>query len=596
MGAVASFVSDVVEDVGDFVGDVVETVGDVVEDVADVVVDVVETVGDVVQAVIEDPIPVLVSVAGQMVGIPAPVTMAALTAARGGDLEDIVLSAGTAYFAPSVASSLSETFAPALFEAIGNETVANVVAESTSKALVSGTLAEVKGGDFEDGFAGAFTGSLVNSSLGEFTDEFVKDDILALAEENGIDIKTANNFILGTNRAISAGVSAEVGGGDFATAFTNSVANQSVNAGTNYAANSIGDQFKAIGEGWDLAQEEDKDGFETTITADMTGAGIPDDIVDQVEVAGTGYDSGDSTTSLANNAPIDADIESLYAAPEAEDAQTLAAEMGMDEEPTASVTVYGVPADYEGGDLPEDAYASVDSPEDALASVESPEEDFADLGILDQYAAKSAPQGDTITGGLTSVVPEGTEVTDEDVAFYGGKPTAVTADSVIDTIADETTQAPKDLLAGMGNLGLTPMGEEKPVDIAGTQEKPTTGGLASLVDTSKITPAAIGAGVLNQVLRPAIRQGLTKAVMGTPTRKVAAKKPTRLAAPKQLSGSQLQAARSAAGQRQAAPATKVAPQQVARVAPPKKADVTKLTPITNISGLTSMLMKNKGQG
>lgn len=586
MGAVASFVSDVVEDVGDFVGDVVETVGDVVEDVADVVVDVVETVGDVVQAVIDDPIPVLVSVAGQMVGIPAPVTMAALTAARGGDLEDIVLSAGTAYFAPTVASSLSETFAPALFEAIGNETVANVVAESTSKALVSGTLAEVRGGDFEDGFAGGFTGALVNSSLGEFTDEFVKDDVLALAEENGIDIKTANNFILGTNRAISAGVSAEISGGDFATAFTNSVAVQSVNAGTNYAANSIGDQFKSVGEGWDLAEEESKEGYETTITADMTGAGIPDDMVSQVEVTDMGYDSGDSTTSLANNAPIDADIESLYAAPEAEDAQTIAAEFGMDEEPTASVTVYGVPADYEGGDLAEES----------LAAVESPEEDFSDLGILEQYATKSAPEGEPVMGGLSAAIPEGTEIKDEDIAFYGGKPTAVTEDSVIDTIAEDTTKKPEDVLAGMSNIGVTPMGEEKPVDIAGMQEKPALGGLASLVDTSKITPSAIGAGVLNQVVRPAIRQGLTKAVMGTPTRRPVAKKPTQLAAPKQLSGAQLQAARSAAGKRPTAPATKVAPTQTARVAPPKKMDVAKLTPITNISGLTSMLMKNKGQG
>jgi hypothetical protein len=587
MGAVASFVEDVVEGVGDFVGDVVETVGDVVEDVVDVVVDVVETVGDVVQAVIEDPIPVLVSVAGQMVGIPAPVTMAALTAARGGDLEDIVLSAGTAYFAPSVASSLSETFAPALFEAIGNETVANVVAESTSKALVSGTLAEVKGGDFEDGFAGAFTGSLVNSSLGEFTDEFVKDDILAMAEENGIDIKTANNFILGANKAIGAGVSAEVGGGDFATAFTNSVANQSINAGTNYATNSIGDQFKSIGEDWDLAKEEDKEGFETTITADMTGAGIPDDIVDQVQVSDMGYDSGDSTTSLANNVSSDIDVADLYSAPEAEDAQTIAADMGMGEEPESSVTVYGVPADYEGGDLPEETFASV----------ESPEEDFADLGILDQYAAKSAPEGEPVMGGLTAVTPEGTQVGDEDIAFYAGKPTAVTEDSVIDTVAEDTSKKPEDILAGMTNIGVTPMGEEKPVDIAGAQEKPTTGGLASLVDTSKVTPAAIGAGVLNQVVRPAIRQGLTKAVMGTPTRRPVAKKPTQLAAPKQLSGAQLQAARTAAGQRKAAPATKAAPTtQVARVAPPKKADVSKLTPITNISGLTSMLMKNKGQG
>ena len=110
MGAVA----DLVEDVGESVSGVVESVGDAVEDVGDVVVDVVEKVGVTVQAVIDDPLPVLLAVAGSSIGIPPSITMGAITASRGGDLEDIALSMGTAHFAPSVgnalSSSLSESF------------------------------------------------------------------------------------------------------------------------------------------------------------------------------------------------------------------------------------------------------------------------------------------------------------------------------------------------------------------------------------------------------------------------------------------------------------------------------------------------------
>ena len=61
MGAVASFV-------GDVIGGVVDAVGDVVEAVGDVVSDAVEFVGDAVEKVLEDPLPVLLSVAGSFVG------------------------------------------------------------------------------------------------------------------------------------------------------------------------------------------------------------------------------------------------------------------------------------------------------------------------------------------------------------------------------------------------------------------------------------------------------------------------------------------------------------------------------------------------
>jgi hypothetical protein len=572
MGAVASFVSDVVESVGDFVGDVVETVGDVVEDVVDVVGDVIETVGDTVQAIIDDPLPVLVSIAGNFVGIPAPVTMAALTAARGGDIMDIALSAGTAYFAPTVANSLSSTFAPALFEAIGNETVANVVAESTSRALVSGTIAEVRGGDFEDAFAGAFTGSLVNSSVGEFTNEFVRPGVLEMAEDNGVDIGFANSFLKGTTQAFSSGVAAELRGGDFETAFTNSVANQSINAGTNYATNSIGNEFKSISQAYGM--DEDEEGFESTVNADRTGAGIDDYLVAEVDIGEMGYDTGDSTTALVNSAPVNNADDMLFA-PDAEDAQAIAADMNMGDEPESSVTVYAAPSEFDFAEPQE--FADEDTEMDDL---------FAEAPTNEVPSA----------GGLTAMTPEGDQITDEDITFAGGAPIATTDESIIDAMADTAVAAKpqEDVYAGL-DMGITPMQEDATIDVAGMDQKPTKGGLSSLVDTSKITPAAIGAGVLNQVVRPVIRQGLTKALARTPVRRPAPKKaPTRTAAPKQMNPAQLQAMQ--ARQARPAPAQKVAPQQVAKAVAPKKVDVNTLTPITNIAGLTSMLTKKTGQG
>lgn len=573
MGAVASFVSDVVEGVGDFVGDVVETVGDVVEDVVDVVSDVVETVGDTVQAIIDDPLPVLVSIAGNFVGIPAPVTMAALTAARGGDIMDIALSAGTAYFAPTVANSLSSTFAPALFEAIGNETVANVVAESTSRALVSGTIAEVRGGDFEDAFAGAFTGSLVNSSVGEFTNEFVRPGVLELAEDNGVDIGFANSFLKGTTQAFSSGVAAELRGGDFETAFTNSVANQSINAGTNYATNSIGNEFRSISQAYNM--DEDEEGFETTVNADRTGAGIDDYLVAEIDISELGYDTGDSTTALVNNTAAQNADDMLFA-PDAEDAQTIAADMNMGDEPESSVTVSAAPSEF-----------------DFAEPLQIADEDTE----MDDLFAEAPTNEVPSAGGLTAMTPEGDQITDEDITFAGGAPTATTDEGIIDAMADTAVAAKpqEDVYAGL-EMGITPMQEDAAIDVAGMDQKPTKGGLSSLVDTSKITPAAIGAGVLNQVVRPVIKQGLTKALARTPVRRPAPKRPpTRTAAPRQKpSPEQLQAMQTR--QARTAPAQKVAPQQVAKAVAPKKVDVNTLTPITNIAGLTSMLTKKTGQG
>jgi len=129
MSAVVEFVSDVI-------GDVFEAVGDVVESVVDVVSDVVEFVGDTVQAVLDDPLPMLLQIAGAAVGIPPFVTSAVVTAARGGDLMDVVLSAGTSYLAPMVVGPVAGTVSETLLDAGVNATVTDIVSTGIGKGLV----------------------------------------------------------------------------------------------------------------------------------------------------------------------------------------------------------------------------------------------------------------------------------------------------------------------------------------------------------------------------------------------------------------------------------------------------------------------------
>jgi len=305
MSAVVDFVSDVVEGVGDFIGDVVETVGDVVEEVGNFVENVVENVVDTVQAVIEDPLPTLLSYAGTFVGIPPAVTMAAITAARGGDLQDIALSAGTAYYAPQVGNALSSTVNSSFINAGMNQGFSRVASESISNGFVNGTISEVRGGDFNDGFAGGFTGSLVSGGVRE-VGNYVKPDVIAMAQNNGLDLRDATAVYNAGTRAVSAGLNAEITGrGDFLTSFTNSAVGSGVDYGARSLNASIDEQFKSAITQWGKEDGEDSliaDAVEST----AEGAGIPDELVNQVAVSNLGFDgmaeakSEETTPSLTD--------------------------------------------------------------------------------------------------------------------------------------------------------------------------------------------------------------------------------------------------------------------------------------------------------
>jgi hypothetical protein len=285
-------VSGVASNIFKPIENIFEAVGDVVESAVEFVGNVIEKVGNVVQKVIDDPLPVLLSIAGAAVGIPPYVTMGVITAAKGGNLEDVVLSMGTAYLGSSVTSgvgsSISSTVSSTFIEAGLNETFSVVAGDAISKGLVNGTIAEIKGGNFGDGFAGGFTGGLVAGGVAEVA-SYVQPSVISLAMDSGLNLADATSVFNAGIKAVSAGVTSEITGkGDFVTSFANSAIGSAIDAGTRSISAAIDTQFETAATGWD---EKSKDKIDTTVT----GAGIPDTLVAEVKVSDTGVETSTST-------------------------------------------------------------------------------------------------------------------------------------------------------------------------------------------------------------------------------------------------------------------------------------------------------------
>ena len=114
MGAVSNFF----EDLGDALGSIGEAFGDIVGGVFDAVFDVMEGIGDVVTNILKDPLPTILQIGGAMIGIPPYVTAAVITAAKGGDLEDIAKSAAISFATSNVlqATGISTALGDAAFD------------------------------------------------------------------------------------------------------------------------------------------------------------------------------------------------------------------------------------------------------------------------------------------------------------------------------------------------------------------------------------------------------------------------------------------------------------------------------------------------
>jgi hypothetical protein len=201
-----------------------------------------KVVVNTVKAIIKDPLPTILSIAGQAVGIPAPVTMAALTAARGGDLGDIAKSAVIAYVAPQATSKIASAIAPTVSSAITNEAAAKAVTTATSKALVNGSLAAATGGDFADAAAGTMAGSLVASGY----QKLVAPEVLEKAQNLGLSKDTASTVSNVLKTGVASGAATAAKGGDFANGFAAGVSEKIEDIATDTVGDALNSAAKSI--------------------------------------------------------------------------------------------------------------------------------------------------------------------------------------------------------------------------------------------------------------------------------------------------------------------------------------------------------------
>ena len=256
MGAVSNFVGGITKAVGSVLSGVVDLAGSVLKTVGDAVSSVAKTVVNTVKNVIKDPIPTLLQIGGAMIGIPPYVTAAAITAAKGGKLEDIAKSAAISYATTSFMSDTqigadiknytSNAFAGDFTDSMMTKfnltpdqavQIAKVSTAALNNSLMGGINAALTGKSVAQGISSGFTSGLIYSSTDSFFDSVNKDPNWGFSQQ-------AINLMKGaTSTALSSFIS---GKGDPAQAVGNYIAYAMVNMGGSSLATAAKDAFKLL--------------------------------------------------------------------------------------------------------------------------------------------------------------------------------------------------------------------------------------------------------------------------------------------------------------------------------------------------------------
>jgi hypothetical protein len=309
---------------------------------------VVDTVVKTVEAVISDPLPTLLTIAGAAVGIPPYVTQAAISAARGGDLEDIAKSAAIAYVAPKIAPQLAPSISNAVGSVVTNQAAAQALTAATSQSLVAGSLTAATGGDWQQAAAGSFAGSMAASGY----DNYVAPEVMAQAKSLGLSAESHANIQNALKSSVASGTGAAAAGGDFATGFANAFVESGFEMLSAKADQGLQDMKKSFMKDKGMQDNE------------PTDAGIPDNMVAQVP------ESPEGKFAQKNSVSIEDQLAEINKTPRS-------AEYGQQFGPEL--------AGLSGGVIPYGKATATDVP------IDVPEVDFKPYVVSNQDQEKSLP-------------------------------------------------------------------------------------------------------------------------------------------------------------------------------------------------------------
>ena len=242
-------IGDGLRAVGDVAGDALRSVGKGIQKLGDFA-------GDTIRAIAKDPLPTLLSYAGTFIGIPPYVTSSVITAAKGGNLEDVAKSAAISYATTSFMSdtqigadiknyttnqwagdftdSMMEKFDLSADQAVQ---ISKVASSSLNSSLIGGINAALSGKSIATGISSGFTSGLIYSSTDSYFDSIKKNPNWGLSPVTVDLMKGA------TSTALNTIVS---GKGDPAQAVGNYIAYASLNMAGSSLFNKAKETYQSL--------------------------------------------------------------------------------------------------------------------------------------------------------------------------------------------------------------------------------------------------------------------------------------------------------------------------------------------------------------
>jgi len=235
-------------------------VGNFFSGLDDAVHSAVDSIGSTVQNIINNPLPMIETIALTAMGVPYPIASAAVTAANGGSIEQIAISAGAAYVGGQIGAQVgaasefgtmpfSEQTSMLLADSGGMATTMQTIVSSASGSAAAAALS---GKPLDQILTAGFTGGI---------NTIVTDQLISAGyNPKDIDTKVIAN-------AVSSASSAILQGKDVGDAITRSTVASLSSAGMQEAANKIGTTYDQIKQNSETLQGISNSFNETKATA-----------------------------------------------------------------------------------------------------------------------------------------------------------------------------------------------------------------------------------------------------------------------------------------------------------------------------------------
>jgi hypothetical protein len=231
----------------DFGGSATETlsgasdwVGDQLNGAAGSISNTLAKLDDTVHKIADDPLPTIVTLVGSAYGIPPFITSAAITAARGGDLEDIAKSAAISYATANIVKGTAvNDITATIGEKVGvatTEVLGNAVSQGLNTAVVGAVRAGLTGKDIGKAIQSGFTSGAISSGSQDFVSSLNKDNSWGLSKEQQEFLRKEKPLIAGT---VSTGLEALVTGKDPQALISNYIVNSLVRSGKSALAKEV---------------------------------------------------------------------------------------------------------------------------------------------------------------------------------------------------------------------------------------------------------------------------------------------------------------------------------------------------------------------